>query len=128
MIAMAGSPRGVVMPEPLTSPPAEPGGQPAAPANQERTRPQTGTAQHWAILPPWLPLCQGPGCPFSPPCLVLGRWQGSHPAPTWTLATHRSVLRCLVENPFRSHSLDPACLTPTVVSLAKAAYDERLLP
>ena len=31
-------------------------------------------------------------------------------------------------NPFCRASADPACLTPTVVSLAQAAYDERILP
>jgi hypothetical protein len=31
-------------------------------------------------------------------------------------------------NPFRPVAIDPAALTPSVVSLARAAYDERLLP
>jgi hypothetical protein len=38
------------------------------------------------------------------------------------------LLRCIVGNPFRPSSVDPAIATPTVISLARAAYDERLLP
>jgi hypothetical protein len=31
-------------------------------------------------------------------------------------------------NPFRPVSVSPRCLTPQVVALAQAAYDQRLLP
>src|SRR5262249_44874973 len=39
-----------------------------------------------------------------------------------------SLLHCLFGNPFRPVSLDTAWLTPDVVGLAEAAYQERLLP
>jgi hypothetical protein len=39
-----------------------------------------------------------------------------------------ALLRCLVGNPFRPVALDRACLTPTITSLAQAAYEERGLP
>jgi hypothetical protein len=38
------------------------------------------------------------------------------------------LLRCVFGNPFRPLVLDRAWLTPTVVALGQAAYDERLLP
>ena len=38
------------------------------------------------------------------------------------------VLREVFGNPFRSVALDPAWQTSTVVSLAQAAYEERILP
>jgi hypothetical protein len=38
------------------------------------------------------------------------------------------VLKDLVGNPFRPASIDPGLRTRTVVSLAQAAYDERLMP
>jgi hypothetical protein len=38
------------------------------------------------------------------------------------------VLRCIFGNPFRPITLDPVYRTRTTVSLAQAAYDERLLP
>jgi hypothetical protein len=37
-------------------------------------------------------------------------------------------LRCVVGNPFRPIFLDPAWLTPAVLNLAQAAYDNRTLP
>lgn len=39
-----------------------------------------------------------------------------------------SLLRCIFGNPFQTVSIHFACRTPTIVSLARAAYDERLLP
>jgi hypothetical protein len=42
--------------------------------------------------------------------------------------THCLILHDLFGNPFRPVSLDPAWLTPTVSSLAEAAYENRLLP
>ena len=41
---------------------------------------------------------------------------------------HTSILRCIVGNPFRPISIDPAVLTATVTSLARAAYDDRIMP
>jgi hypothetical protein len=38
------------------------------------------------------------------------------------------LLRDIFGNPFRPVSLDPTSLTPTVLNLAQAAYDNRLLP
>jgi hypothetical protein len=38
------------------------------------------------------------------------------------------AVRCLFGNPFRPVTLDPAWLTPDVVKLAQAAYEERTLP
>jgi hypothetical protein len=43
-------------------------------------------------------------------------------------ACQRALFDCVFGNPFRPASFDSACRTPTVVSLARAAYDERLLP
>ena len=42
--------------------------------------------------------------------------------------THAALVRCVFGNPFRPTPLDPAWLTPDVLALARAAYDERLLP
>jgi hypothetical protein len=41
---------------------------------------------------------------------------------------HCNLLRCLFGNPFRPVTLKPAWQTPTVASLAHAAYEERILP
>ncbi len=38
------------------------------------------------------------------------------------------ILREVIGNPFRPLTLDPAWATPAVLSLARAAYDERVLP
>jgi hypothetical protein len=38
------------------------------------------------------------------------------------------VIRCVFGNPFRPVWFDPAWRTPDVAALAKAAYDERILP
>ena len=38
------------------------------------------------------------------------------------------LVRCILGNPFRPLTLAAAHRTPTVVSLARAAYDERHLP
>jgi hypothetical protein len=43
-------------------------------------------------------------------------------------ASQAVLLRDLFGNPFRPVALDPTWLTPTVVSLAQAAYDHRTLP
>jgi hypothetical protein len=39
-----------------------------------------------------------------------------------------AIMRDVVGNPFRPVAFDPAWRTPTVVALAEAAYDERILP
>ncbi len=38
------------------------------------------------------------------------------------------LIRCVFGNPFRPVAIEPVSLTPAVVSIARAAYDERLLP
>src|SRR5262245_12673356 len=43
-------------------------------------------------------------------------------------AAQAELLRCIGGNPFRPVRCDPAWLAPTVVRLARGAYDERLLP
>jgi hypothetical protein len=43
-------------------------------------------------------------------------------------AVSLALLRCVVGNPFRSVTISPICLTPQVVALALATYDERELP
>jgi hypothetical protein len=43
-------------------------------------------------------------------------------------ATQCQLLRDIFGNPFRPVALDPAWLTPDVLSLARAAYDNRTLP
>jgi hypothetical protein len=43
-------------------------------------------------------------------------------------AAQSRLLRCIFGNPFRPVALAPAWLTPDVVSLAQAAYDNRTLP
>jgi hypothetical protein len=45
-----------------------------------------------------------------------------------TQASQPSLLRCIFGNPFHPVALDPTWLTPTVVSLAQTAYEERSLP
>jgi hypothetical protein len=44
------------------------------------------------------------------------------------VASQCNLLRDIVGNPFRPVTLDPAVLTPTVLDLAQAGYDERDLP
>jgi hypothetical protein len=43
-------------------------------------------------------------------------------------AIQASLLRCIFGNPFRPVSLAPAWVTPAMLNLAQAAYDNRLLP
>ncbi len=43
-------------------------------------------------------------------------------------AAEAVLLRDIFGNPFRPLQLNPSLLTPTIVSLAQAAYDERFLP
>jgi hypothetical protein len=45
-----------------------------------------------------------------------------------TIAYGVHIIRCIFGNPFRLDSIDPAWLTPSVVSLATAAYQERTMP
>src|SRR5262249_24354350 len=51
----------------------------------------------------------------------------SEPWPIWKRFVC-GLLPELFANPFRSISIDPAWLTPTLLSVAQAAYDERSLP
>src|SRR5208282_1409288 len=61
----------------------------------------------------------------NPPARLKPGW----PSPSSAeLAAQCGLLRCIFGNPFRLISLTPTYRTPTVVSLAHAAYDERLLP
>jgi hypothetical protein len=39
-----------------------------------------------------------------------------------------ALFRCVFGNPFRPAAFDPAWRTPTVLALAEAAYQERLMP
>jgi hypothetical protein len=48
--------------------------------------------------------------------------------PTELRPTHANLLRDLFGNPFRPASLNLAWITPTVTTLATAAYEERILP
>jgi hypothetical protein len=41
---------------------------------------------------------------------------------------HTSLLRCIFGNPIRPATMNPAWQTPTVVALAHAAYENRILP
>jgi hypothetical protein len=45
-----------------------------------------------------------------------------------TFRAQSHLLRCIFGNPFRPVSLNPACRTPAVSSLAEAAYENRTLP
>lgn len=44
------------------------------------------------------------------------------------MTRHCEILRCVYGNPFRPIKIARAFRTPTVIAIAKAAYDERLLP
>jgi hypothetical protein len=61
---------------------------------------------------------------------VLALEDGSHDPQTAPAQLRRQaeVIRCVFGNPFRPVAFDPAWRTPAVVSLAEAAYDERILP
>jgi hypothetical protein len=50
------------------------------------------------------------------------------PADAEERRSQAGLLRCIIGNPFRPASLDPAWLTPTVTSLATVVYEERALP
>jgi hypothetical protein len=63
----------------------------------------------------WL-ACYANGYAMTDPEHVLGE------------ATEAAHLREILGNPFRPAAFDPAWRTPLVVSLAEAAYQERLLP
>jgi hypothetical protein len=43
-------------------------------------------------------------------------------------AAQAALLRDVLGNPFRPVTVSPACLTPQVVALAEAAYDQREMP
>jgi hypothetical protein len=61
-----------------------------------------------------------------------GEWDGGRSSGRWVekaeAETHARLLREVFGNPFRCVSVGPALLTPTVTSLAHAAYDNRTLP
>jgi hypothetical protein len=61
---------------------------------------------------------------------VLALENGSHDPETASpqVRRHAAMIRDIFANPFRPVTLNAAQRTPTVVSLARAAYDERQLP
>ena len=68
------------------------------------------------------------------PAAYPGAWEEALAASTvgggvmWEWGHQMTLVRCLFGNPFLPVPLDPASRTPAVVSLAQAAYDERILP
>jgi hypothetical protein len=52
----------------------------------------------------------------------------ARPAEDTELEAQAGLLRCIFGNPFRPATLDFACRTSAVISLATAAYEERDLP
>jgi hypothetical protein len=72
----------------------------------------------WYRVWPWNSVNRAAYCLLEEPLSCTSFWSRELPA----------LLRCIFGNPFRPISLDPLCLTPTVVGLAQAIYDERLLP
>jgi len=59
-----------------------------------------------------------------------GYWAIDIPNPAWDAPAARQadLIRCLWQNPFRPIAIAPSWLTPTVLDLAQAAYDQRDLP
>jgi hypothetical protein len=51
-----------------------------------------------------------------------------HPAYVAEHAVQANIVRDVFGNPFRSATIDPTWLTPTAMTLAQAAYNERRLP
>jgi hypothetical protein len=58
---------------------------------------------------------------------AAGRWEGTNASPVES-AAQAVLLRDLLLYPFRPVVLNPAWRPPSVVSLAQAAYEERILP
>jgi hypothetical protein len=63
-------------------------------------------------------------------CSVGGMWCIDEPNPAWEAHEKQQadLLRDLFGNPFRLVKVPPACLTPQVVAIAQAAYDQWELP
>jgi hypothetical protein len=59
---------------------------------------------------------------------VRGSGRGADSAVAAERAWQVSLIRDLFGNPFRPALVDPSWLTPDVLSLARAAYEERSLP
>jgi hypothetical protein len=55
-------------------------------------------------------------------------WTAEGVANRKELAANCNLLRCIFGNPFRPDTINPASLTPTVLTLGSAAYQERYLP
>ena len=61
--------------------------------------------------------------------MIIGNSPERIPEAIWNHhAAHVGLLRDLFGNPFRSVWLDPAIRIPTIISLAQAAYEERIMP
>jgi hypothetical protein len=60
--------------------------------------------------------------------ILKGAWDASPVRPAQERAAQAAMLRDLIGNPFRPAALAPTWLVPPVLSLARAAYDERQLP
>jgi hypothetical protein len=81
-------------------------------------------SEHAANAAAWKPHAQVP---------QLGPESGIEFEPSYELAAQEKaaqadLLRDIDGNPFRTVTVDPSLLTPTVLNLARAAYDDRLLP
>jgi hypothetical protein len=64
--------------------------------------------------------------------VLPGKWKVvtlNEPVPTGASpAIQAALVRCIFGNPFRPMAFNPAWQTRVVVSLAQAAYDDRLMP
>ncbi|HYT92794.1 MAG TPA: hypothetical protein VEL76_29020 [Gemmataceae bacterium] len=67
-----------------------------------------------------------------PSALNSGQWEVRDLEQSMATGAERPIqaalIRCVFGNPFRPVSVDPAWLTPPVVHLAQAAYEQRTLP
>jgi hypothetical protein len=78
----------------------------------------------------------GPACsPHVPQALAWARGETiGYGKPGYDAAVEKeyseqtALLRCVMGNPFRPVSLDPAWRTPSVLTLAEATYENRILP
>ena len=59
---------------------------------------------------------------------TVAAWASLFPTRTEARQNQARVLHDIVGNPYRPVTLDQACLTPQVVALGQAAYEQRDLP